>query len=155
MKTIRQIDLAPEWRSLTAAAQEARQRAYAPYSGFGVGAALRMADGRIRTGCNIENASYGLTVCAERVAIWGAVAEGDPTPVALAVASQTGAMPCGACRQVLLEFAPALPVLVVDDVGNAWITSVRELLPASFSQEQLTPAPASAAQIAAGSKSDE
>ncbi len=138
MKAMRQSELSSEWATLAEAALAARAHAYAPYSHFAVGAALRDEDGRIHTGCNIENASYGLTVCAERVAIWGAVADGTLAFKALAVASATGAMPCGACRQVMAEFAPDMPVLVVDGQGQAWMTSVGELLPSSFSQAQLT-----------------
>lgn len=137
MKAMRQSNLPDEWAALANAAQAARARAYAPYSRFTVGAALRDRQGHIHTGCNIENASYGLTVCAERVAIWGAVAGGESAFCALAVASETGAMPCGACRQVLAEFAPEMPVVIVDAQGNAWMTSVDELLPGSFTPAQL------------------
>ena len=138
MKAMHQSDLPEEWATLVKAAQSARARAYAPYSQFAVGAAVRDRDGRIYTGSNVENASYGLTVCAERVAIWNAVASGQRAFSALVVASETGAMPCGACRQVLAEFAPEMPVVVVDGLGHAWMTSVNELLPSAFTPAQLS-----------------
>jgi len=130
-------DLADDWRTLAEAALVARERAYAPYSRFHVGAALRGASGHIYTGGNIENASYGLTVCAERVAVWSAVAAGETHFTALAVASESGVSPCGACRQVLLEFAADLPVLVVNAAGRAWNTSLKALLPMAFSPADL------------------
>jgi cytidine deaminase len=95
----------PEEQALIEAARQAQQQAYAPYSGYAVGAAVRTADGRLFTGCNIENASYGLSVCAERVAVFRAVADGARSIEAVAVVTQDGAPPCGACRQVLMEFA--------------------------------------------------
>ncbi|MBM3190070.1 MAG: cytidine deaminase [Chloroflexi bacterium] len=121
-----------EWRVLLAAATEARARAHAPYSQFPVGAAVQTATGRVFSGCNVENASSGLTVCAERVAIWKAVSQGEKVLTALAVITEGGATPCGACRQVLSEFAEDLPILVADTKGQVWITSLRELLPAPF-----------------------
>lgn len=130
-------ELSPEWQELIAAARGARERAYAPYSRFAVGAALRTADGGILTGCNIENASSGLTVCAERVAVWRAIEQGNRQWTALAVVTDGGAMPCGACRQVLVEFAPDLPVAAVDLEGRARLTTVRELLPWPFRPEDL------------------
>jgi cytidine deaminase len=101
-------------QELLAAACAVRPQAYAPYSHFQVGAAVQTGDGRIITGCNVENASYGLTVCAERGAVLAAVAAGQRKLVAIAVASQGGVTPCGACRQVLAEFADDLVVLLVD-----------------------------------------
>src|SRR5882757_10065523 len=91
-----------------------RGRAYAPYSHFHVGAALSTGSGRIFGGCNVENASYGLTLCAERVAVVSAVANGETDFVAMAVATSGGASPCGACRQFAAEFRGDLPVLIVD-----------------------------------------
>lgn len=127
------VESLPEpWRELWAAAAQARERAHAPYSRFQVGAAVRVGSRRVYTGCNVENSSYGLTVCAERVAIWKAVSEGERTFEALAVVSDNGGMPCGACRQVLSEFAEDLPVLIADLAGNAWLTSLEALLPAAF-----------------------
>ncbi len=119
---------------LIAAALSARQAAYAPYSKFHVGAALLDAAGRIHAGCNVENASYGLTICAERVAIVSAVAAGSREFVALAVATPGGASPCGACRQFIAEFAPELPILIVDaETGQlAEQTDLGKLLPRQF-----------------------
>jgi cytidine deaminase len=101
-------------QQLLAAASAARRQAYAPYSRFQVGAAVQTDDGQIVSGCNVENASFGLTVCAERSAVLAAVAAGHRKFVAIAVASQGGVTPCGACRQVLAEFADDLVVLLVD-----------------------------------------
>lgn len=122
------------WERVIAAALAVRQRAYAPYSGFAVGAALLAADGMLYTGCNVENASLGLTVCAERVAALAAVAAGQRSWLRLAVAAAGGASPCGACRQVLAEFAPELPIALVDADRPAHIVHVRlsDLLPAAF-----------------------
>src|SRR6478752_2478878 len=92
------------------AAIDVRQRAYAKYSNFLVGAAILAADGRIYTGCNVENASYGLTICAERAAVFNAVATGQRQFQQLAIATTGGVSPCGACRQVLAEFSPELKV---------------------------------------------
>jgi len=125
-------ELGADWCELVAAAVEARRSAYAPYSHFAVGAAVRVASGRIYTGCNIENASFGLTVCAERLAVWKAVSEGERGLEALAVVTEDGSTPCGACRQVMSEFAEDMPVAVADTSGRAWITSVRDLLPHPF-----------------------
>jgi cytidine deaminase len=129
--------LSPEWQALFGAALEARQKAYMPYSRFPVGAALRTVSGRVYAGCNVENASSGLTVCAERVAIWKAVSEGEHTFAALAVVTEPGAMPCGACRQVLSEFAADLPILIADTEGHAWLTSLQALLPQPFPRVDL------------------
>ncbi len=98
------MNLTPEEQELLRQAREARMRAYAPYSSYAVGSAIRTVEGRIFTGCNVENASYGLSVCAERVALFKAVSEGARTVVAVAVITQDGAPPCGACLQVLSEF---------------------------------------------------
>lgn len=124
----------------------ARRLAYVPYSKFPVGAALLTRSGKIYSGCNVENASYGLTVCAERVAIWKAISEGETEFVALAVATNIGGSPCGACRQVMAEFAPDMPVLIADLSGQATATSVAELLPLAFTPQHLQHA-ASAAQV--------
>ena len=97
----------------------------------------RTVDGRIYTGANIENAAYGLTVCAERVAIWKAVSEGHRRLAALALVTETGSSPCGSCRQVMAEFARELPVLIADTDGHAWLTSLAELLPLAFTAQDL------------------
>lgn len=119
---------------LIAAAREARSRAHSPYSGFSVGAALLCADGTIVTGANVENSSFGLTICAERAAVVRAVAEGRGEFVAIAVATgaPTPTQPCGACRQVLAEFAPALPVYAVGAGEEVAETSLEVLLPDRF-----------------------
>ncbi len=112
----------------------ARALAYAPYSDFAVGAALLAADGRIFTGCNIENASYGLAMCAERVAVFKAVSEGvrEFLRIALVADTEVLASPCGACRQVLWEFAPDLVVVVANLRGRVRVQPLRELLPEPF-----------------------
>lgn len=119
---------------LVAKAREAQLRAYAPYSGFPVGAALLAADGRVFTGVNVENASYGLSVCAERNAVAGAVLEGARDFVALAVVTNSDepTMPCGVCRQVLWEFAHDLKVVVEGRAGRRVETTIAELLPMPF-----------------------
>ncbi len=127
-------------RELVQAAQAARERAYAPYSSFTVGAAVETPSGAIYTGCNVENASYGLTICAERVAIFKAVAAGEREITALAVVSEPGATPCGACRQVLAEFAPQpeeVAITVVNGQGDERRYTLGQLLPAHFSGEEL------------------
>lgn len=115
-------------------AASARRHAYAPYSSFHVGAAVLTSDGRVFTGSNVENASYGLTMCAERVAVFGAVAAGAGKPIALVVSAEPAAWPCGACRQVLTEFAePECPVIVAEGARQvAWV-ALEELLPHAFS----------------------
>ena len=118
-------------------AAAARQQAYVPYSAFPVGAALLTRSGKFYTGCNVENASFGLTVCAERVAIWKAVSEGETEFEALAVVTNIAGSPCGACRQVMVEFAPDMPVVLADLSGIDTITSVDNLLPHAFRPEHL------------------
>ena len=118
-------------------AAEASQNAHAPYSNYHVGAALLLADGTVFKGCNVENASYGLTNCAERTAIFSAVAAGKKTFKAIAVVagSQPVPYPCGACRQVMAEFlGPDAPVYIAsrDDLADIQETTVGELLPHSF-----------------------
>ena len=122
---------------LLALAAQAAAAAYVPYSHFAVGAALRAEDGRIFTGCNVENASYGLTICAERNAVAHAVAEGARRFDAIAVVTENGVTPCGACRQVLAEFGPEMTVIVADAAGNRCIYTMRELLPDAFTPAHL------------------
>jgi len=126
---------------LIAAALDARGRAYVPYSNYSVGAALRMASGAVFTGCNVENASYGLSNCAERTAVFTAVAAGEREVRAVVVATRDGGTPCGACRQVLSEFAPRdgspVTVLLVDEAGAVALeTTLADLLPHSFALEE-------------------
>jgi cytidine deaminase len=123
---------------LIAAAAAVRERAYAPYSQFLVGAALRAVDGTIFAGCNVENASYGLTICAERNAIARAVAAGVRDFAAIAVVTENGAMPCGACRQVLVEFGSEMTVIVADTRGRRRIYALAELLLDAFIPKHLT-----------------
>lgn len=121
---------------LIAAATAVRDNAYAPFSKFHVGAALLTDGGRMYLGCNVENISYGLTICAERFAIGAMVAAGDSKPVAIAIVTRGGGTPCGACRQVLAEFAPSLPILLVDaDTGAVVETDLAKLLPSQFASE--------------------
>jgi len=125
---------------LIAAARTARASAYAPYSDYRVGAALATEDGRIFTGCNVENASYGATICAERMAIGAMVVAGASKPVACAIVtggSKPGS-PCGMCRQVLVEFTRDMPIVLVaeTDAGDARRdTSLEELMPDVFELE--------------------
>jgi cytidine deaminase len=126
-------------RELMAEAVRARRRAYAPYSKFPVGAALLLKDGRVFHGCNVENASYGLAVCAERNAMWRAVCEGERDFVAMAVTAREGqgAPPCGSCRQVLHEFAPGLWVYWRDRRGRILKRRLSQLLPLAFTLDSL------------------
>jgi cytidine deaminase len=124
---------------LVRVAREARERAYAPYSRYRVGAALLTADGVVVTGCNVENASYGLSCCAERAAVFAAVAAGHRKFVALAVATSNGAAPCGACRQVLREFAPNLAIHLASSDRRVRTHRLGELLPDSFGPDCLGP----------------
>jgi len=119
---------------LIEAARRARASAYAPYSGFKVGAALQARDGTIFTGCNVENTTYGLSICAERVVITKAVSEGYKDFISLAVASDYDEpiSPCGACRQFMLEFDPEMEVVMVGDNGNRRVMTVAEMLPHYF-----------------------
>lgn len=119
---------------LIAAALDAQNRAFCPYSNFPVGAALRTKSGRIFQGVNVENASFGLTLCAERVAAAAAVAAGEREFTAIAVVSRTGVSPCGACRQFLAEFNPSLPIIMVDSLkpDAVYETTLAELLPGRF-----------------------
>ena len=126
-----------DYQSLIAKAMEARKQAYAPYSDFAVGAALLGKSGRVYTGCNVENASYGLSTCAERVAVFKAVSEGERDFVAIAVVTEKGVTPCGACRQVLMEFGGNIQVIVADAAGEYRVFALRELLPDAFTPKNL------------------
>ena len=125
--------------TLLAAAAAARQAAYAPYSGYRVGAAVLAADGRIIVGCNVENASYGLTICAERAAAVAAVVGGGLPLRGVAVVAAGSPAPCGACRQFLAELGPGIDVLLADPGSlEAWRrTTLRDLLPDQFGPESL------------------
>jgi len=124
-------------QQLIEAACAARQQAYAPYSNYAVGAALLLADGRLVTGCNVENAAYGLSICAERTAIFKMVSEGVREFVAAAVCTENAGSPCGACRQVFTEFAGDAPVYLADTEGNFRETTLYALLPDHFGPEHL------------------
>ena len=118
---------------LLEAARDVRLRAYAPYSKYLVGAAALTADGQVCGGCNIENASYPLTICAERVAVGAAVASGAGRLRAMAVVTENGASPCGACRQVLVEMNPQMQVILAAVSGDTYrVTTAAELLPDRF-----------------------
>lgn len=119
---------------LVAAAREARERAIAPYSSFRVGAALRTKSGRIYAGCNIENASYGLTMCAERVALFKALSEGERDFTAIVVVADTAAPtpPCGSCRQLLWEYCGDIPVVMASLDAIAARHQLKDLLPMPF-----------------------
>jgi cytidine deaminase len=119
---------------LLAAALAARQNAHAPYSHFLVGAAVEDASGRIHTGCNVENATYGLTVCAERVAVFKAMSEGVREFRRIAVAADTEMLtpPCGACRQILWEFCGDIEVTLVNTRGKSETLRMKDLFPRAF-----------------------
>jgi len=119
---------------LVKAAKEARQNSYAPYSEFRVGAAIEMEDGEIYTGCNVESASYGLTVCAERVAIWKAISEGKHKVKNIAVVADTKELtpPCGVCRQIIWEFGGNVPVTLANLNGGRETVEMKDLLPRAF-----------------------
>ena len=127
-------------QQLITLAREARAHAYVPYSRFAVGAALLGRSGRVYTGCNVENAAYPLTTCAERTAVTKAVSEGEQAFEAIAVVTSTGATPCGACRQILREFGGPdgdLRVIVADLEGGVRAFTIADLLPAGFTPDQL------------------
>jgi cytidine deaminase len=123
-----------ESETLIAAARQARENAHAPYSNFRVGAALRAQSGRIYTGCNVENASYGLTLCAERVAIFKAISEGERGFDAIAVVTDTATLtpPCGACRQIIWEFCGDVEILLANLEGKVERERAGKLLPRPF-----------------------
>jgi len=119
---------------LIQSAFDAQTRAYCPFSNFPVGAALRTASGRIFQGVNVENASFGLTICAERVAATAAVAAGEREFVSIAIVTRGGVSPCGACRQFLAEFNPNLPIVMVDSLkpNEGHLATLDRLLPSRF-----------------------
>jgi len=121
-------------QSLIEAATAARLRSVAPFSNFLVGAALRTAAGKVFTGCNVESASYGLTVCAERVAIWKALSEGERDFTNLVIIADTEVLtpPCGTCRQIIWEFAKDATIVLANLRGQRAEVSIRELLPRAF-----------------------
>ena len=129
-------------KKLTAAAKTAAGRAYAPYSRFRVGAAVLTTTGKIHAGCNVENASYGLTNCAERAAIFNAVAAGEKnlrlSCVVVYTPTKTATAPCGACRQVIYEFGPEARVLSCCDGADQLDVSIGALLPGAFGPQDLT-----------------
>jgi cytidine deaminase len=128
-----------EFKNLIKEAEKARKRAYTPYSKFQVGAAVLCADSKIFTGCNIENASFGLTVCAERIAIFKAISEGSTKFKAIAVVGDIAkpCSPCGACRQVISEFGEDIYVIMANLKGNIEIKKIKELLPEAFGKNDL------------------
>lgn len=122
-------------QALIDAARKARAHAYAPYSKYQVGAAVLAGSGRMYSGCNVENVSYGLSVCAERVAIFKAVSEGEREIAALAVVTENGATPCGACRQVLFELGSIARVIISKSDGTFRESTLDDLLPDAFERE--------------------
>ena len=120
--------------ALLTAALDVRRHAFAPYSQFQVGAALEDADGRIHTGCNVENATYGLTICAERVAVFKAISEGVRAFRRIAVAADTDVLtpPCGACRQILWEFCGDVEIVLANPRGKTESYRLKELFPKPF-----------------------
>ncbi len=130
-------------KQLIVQARQASRRAYAPYSGFAVGAALLAVDGSIFSGCNVENASYGATICAERAAVTAAVGAGATRFTAIAIYTPTDSPtpPCGICRQVLMEFGPEMTVICVAKKGRKTRQTLKELLPAAFSVRDLPKPP--------------
>jgi len=128
----------PERRTLIDQARTARDRAYAPYSNYFVGAAVHTRSGRVFTGCNVESAAYPTSMCAERVAIFKAVSEGERDFDTIAVVTSNGGTPCGGCRQVMAEFALGAVVLIADADGRlVQETTVAGLLPGAFTPESL------------------
>jgi cytidine deaminase len=128
-----------EFDALIAAATQARENAHAKFSKFKVGAALRTPAGRIFGGCNVENATYGLTICAERVAIFKAISEGERKFDAIAVVTDTDSLtpPCGACRQLIWEFCGDVPVILASLKGKIEAIRMRDLFPKPFDSSNL------------------
>lgn len=128
-----------DYEPLIAAAKHARENAHANFSKFKVGAALRAATGKIYGGCNVENATYGLTICAERVAIFKAISEGERKFDAIAVVTDTDALtpPCGACRQIIWEFCGDVPVVMTNLKGTVETIRMGQLFPKPFDSSNL------------------
>lgn len=128
-----------EFSALVSVARTALEKAHAPFSNFKVGAALRTRKGKIYTGCNIEVSSYGLTLCAERLAIFKALSEGEKEFEAIAIVTNTQrpCPPCGACRQVLWEFASNMKIIMANLDGKCTLTTVKELFPHPFDRSRL------------------
>ncbi len=126
-----------QWSKLFQRAIEAREFSYSPYSHYEVGAALLTANGKVYKGCNVENAGYTASVCAERTAIFKAVSEGETDFVAIAVVTNNGGAPCGVCRQVLREFSSDLTVIIGSTEGDYQVLTLSDLLPYSFGPENL------------------
>jgi cytidine deaminase len=126
--------LSEDLQPLIDAAREARLHAVAPFSNFRVGAAVKTASGKVYTGCNVESASYGLTVCAERIAIWKALSEGERqfTEVAVVADTETLTPPCGTCRQIIWEFAREATIVFANLQGQSEIFHIADLLPRAF-----------------------
>lgn len=126
--------MSEELKPLIEAAQEARTHSVAPFSNFLVGAAVRTGSGKVYTGCNVESASYGLTVCAERVAIWKALSEGERQFTELAVVADTETLtpPCGTCRQIIWEFARGAKIVFANLEGQSEVFHMADLLPRAF-----------------------
>jgi cytidine deaminase len=126
--------LSEDIESLIETAKRAREQAVAPFSNFQVGAAVKTADGNVYTGCNVESASYGLTVCAERVAIWKALSEGERQFTDLAVVADTETLtpPCGTCRQIIWEFARGARIVFANLEGKSEEFHIADLLPRAF-----------------------
>ncbi|HEY9764761.1 MAG TPA: cytidine deaminase [Chroococcales cyanobacterium] len=128
-----------DYSELLLLAEAAQQHAYVPYSQFPVGVALLTKDGKIFTGCNVENASFGLTICAERVAIGKAISEGcrEFKAIAITAAKASPCLPCGACRQVLAEFAPDLELVFRQAEKQVWVLTLNDVLPFQFTNASL------------------
>lgn len=124
-------------KELIRIAKKMREKAYAPFSKYTVGASVETEDGSIVGGCNVESASYGLTCCAERVALYNALSQGFSKFKAMAVASENGGFPCGACRQVIWELCGDIPILIIDNENKIRETSSRTLLPDAFDKDKL------------------
>ena len=128
-----------EYDHLIVIARQSRENAHAPYSNFRVGAALRAVSGRVFGGCNVENATYGLTVCAERTAIFKAISDGERGFDAISVVTDTDTLtpPCGACRQLIWEFCGDVPVILANLKGKTEIVQMRDLFPRPFDNSSL------------------